>query len=337
MAFLENVAMRGVSIHALLTECDFLVQLGDTSQYCFNPRTPYGVRQLLLCIPRPPSWFQSTHSLRSATEKHEVCCGFTEVSIHALLTECDEPWTPSPSSPALFQSTHSLRSATSGPLPPRRGRRCFNPRTPYGVRPGLENKAVGILMFQSTHSLRSATRLAHLCSKSLEVSIHALLTECDWNVLNPRRKANVRFQSTHSLRSATINSFLGFLLLIVSIHALLTECDQRRHPPVPASSCFNPRTPYGVRPPPSMNSFTELLFQSTHSLRSATAADLIHCYSTEQIILCANLPKKTVIARLHFLSIYLSIFYSQCITPIADLPGNSCELEVDAQAMFNSL
>lgn len=78
-------------------------------------------------------------------------------------------------------------------------------------------------------------------------------------------------------------------------------------------------------------------FQSTHSLRSATAPDLIHCYSTEQIILCANLPKKTVIARLLFLSIYLSIFYSQCITPIADLLGNSCELEVGAQAMFNSL
>lgn len=86
------------------------------------------------------------------------------------------------------------------------------------------------------------------------------------------------------------------------------------------------------------NKLEELfLFQSTHSLRSATAPDLIHCYSTEQIILCANLPKKTVIARLLFLSIYLSIFYSQCITPIADLPGNSCELEVGAQAMFNSL
>ena len=101
------------------------------------------------------------------------------------------------------------------------------------------------------------------------------------------------------------------------------------------------------------------MFQSTHSLRSATeeaclvelglkvsihallaecdATDFIHYYSTEQIILCANLPKKTVIARLHFLSIYLSIFYSQCITPIADLPGNSCELEVGAQAMFHSL
>lgn len=101
------------------------------------------------------------------------------------------------------------------------------------------------------------------------------------------------------------------------------------------SSSFHPSSPQIH--PFSMIPVTPQRFQSTHSLRSATAADLIHCYSTEQIILCANLPKKTVIARLHFLSIYLSIFYSQCITPIADLPGNSCELEVDAQAMFNSL
>ena len=102
---------------------------------------------------------------------------------------------------------------------------------------------------------------------------------------------------------------------MVSIHALLAECD-------------NDLRDGGV---------FKVKFQSTHSLRSATAPDLIHCYSTEQIILCANLPKKTVIARLLFLSIYLSIFYSQCITPIADLLGNSCELEVGAQAMFNSL
>ena len=122
---------------------------------------------------------------------------------------------------------------------------------------------------------------------------------------------------------------------------------------------FNPRTPCGVRHAFNLTDFLTLSFQSTHSLRSATivstapvrmtvvsihallaecdATDFIHYYSTEQIILCANLPKKTVIARLHFLSIYLSIFYSQCITPIADLPGNSCELEVGAQAMFHSL
>ena len=123
------------------------------------------------------------------------------------------------------------------------------------------------------------------------------------------------FQSTHSLRSATLANHFKDL-----------------HP-----EGFNPRTPCGVRLKSErmLGAFWE--FQSTHSLRSATAPNLIHCYSTKQIILCANLPKKTVIARLLFLSIYLSIFYSQCITPIADLPGNSCELEVGAQAMFNSL
>ena len=101
---------------------------------------------------------------------------------------------------------------------------------------------------------------------------------------------------------------------VVSIHALLAECDLIRRYPAPG----------------------ELV--SIHALLAeCDATDFIHYYSTEQIILCANLPKKTVIARLHFLSIYLSIFYSQCITPIADLPGNSCELEVGAQAMFHSL
>ena len=167
------------------------------------------------------------------------------------------------------------------------------------------------------------------------------------------------FQSTHSLRSATYYEGAGRYAYIVSIHALLAECDLCGGQSCAVGDSFNPRTPCGVRPVPASCPLSCLPFQSTHSLRSATGAvdvhspdyyvsihallaecdatDFIHYYSTEQIILCANLPKKTVIARLHFLSIYLSIFYSQCITPIADLPGNSCELEVGAQAMFHSL
>ena len=176
-----------------------------------------------------------------------------------------------------------------------------------------------------------------------------LYFQCSHHGFNPRTPCGVRrnwrrcagtilqFQSTHSLRSATVPASGGHSKDKVSIHALLAECDRLSRE---APSSF-------------------VWFQSTHSLRSATyaerldhqsdfvsihallaecdATDFIHYYSTEQIILCANLPKKTVIARLHFLSIYLSIFYSQCITPIADLPGNSCELEVGAQAMFHSL
>ena len=192
----------------------------------------------------------------------------------------------------MFQSTHSLRSAT---LPAR----------PWEI---IRTQ------FQSTHSLRSATDMDGL-----------------FNII-------FGFQSTHSLRSATGQAPVGAEREEVSIHALLAECDWRHFlRRCPGAWSFNPRTPCGVRQTNARAIATRCWFQSTHSLRSATAPDLIHCYSTEQIILCANLPKKTVIARLLFLSIYLSIFYSQCITPIADLPGNSCELEVGAQAMFNSL
>ena len=169
-------------------------------------------------------------------------------------------------------------------------------------------------MFQSTHSLRSATVIS-----------------------NPGTVEGTQFQSTHSLRSATVFTARPGKVIIVSIHALLAECDRNLTKTGIKKLGFNPRTPCGVRPMPQSVQVWTRRFQSTHSLRSATAPNLIHCYSTKQIILCANLPKKTVIARLLFLSIYLSIFYSQCITPIADLPGNSCELEVGAQAMFNSL
>ena len=234
----------------------------------------------------------------------------------------------------------------------------FNPRTPCGVRHAMLSCAGPCRRFQSTHSLRSATGYCWTRRQGLSVSIHALLAECDEICndyknqqygFNPRTPCGVRlsdwfspcpanqFQSTHSLRSATCFSGIRKTCRKVSIHALLAECDSVRRKPAPGPCCFNPRTPCGVRQKPTVLKIFFRKFQSTHSLRSATAPDLIHGYSTEQIILCANLPKKTVIARLLFLSIYLSIFYSQCITPIADLPGNSCELEVGAQAMFNSL
>ena len=235
--------------------------------------------------------FQSTHSLRSATNAFIFRRRAGKVSIHALLAECDahDPQFPHPA--FSFQSTHSLRSATG--------------RVRYFFRRDE---------FQSTHSLRSATDFVGNGRKMLFVSIHALLAECD-RMPGNGLPANAGFQSTHSLRSATAQ-------------VVQRQFFQYR---------FNPRTPCGVRLSFKARASMKKRFQSTHSLRSATAPNLIHCYSTKQIILCANLPKKTVIARLLFLSIYLSIFYSQCITPIADLPGNSCELEVGAQAMFNSL
>ena len=58
-----------------------------------------------------------------------------------------------------------------------------------------------------------------------EVSIHALLAECDFN-FDVNELTQGQFQSTHSLRSATLLMFHDGNIESVSIHALLAECDQ---------------------------------------------------------------------------------------------------------------
>ncbi len=122
-----------VSIHALLAECDITTPLYKTYQQCFNPRTPCGVRQLAKHFTAVVNqfqsthslrsatqnfisewrweWFQSTHSLRSATPYLFQLSSHHDVSIHALLAECD------PTPKGLYSGAVS-----------------FNPRTPCGVR-----------------------------------------------------------------------------------------------------------------------------------------------------------------------------------------------------------
>ena len=167
----------------------------------FNPRTPCGVRPALANLDMIDMWFQSTHSLRSATNAGETLTWAIYVSIHALLAECDE------------RNQNNEESDY-----------CFNPRTPCGVRPAHGNVAHECGPFQSTHSLRSATHDRRLGDVNYLVSIHALLAECDESSkgeaprttsFNPRTPCGVRpfgivngkcsmwFQSTHSLRSAT--------------------------------------------------------------------------------------------------------------------------------------
>ena len=99
---------------------------------------------------------------------------------------------------------------------------------------------------------------------------------------NPRTPCGVRlpppasstakapFQSTHSLRSATRYAKDKDLRRSVSIHALLAECDMRLAGFCTCLPGFNPRTPCGVRHRANCTSTTTVLFQSTHSLRSAT-------------------------------------------------------------------
>ncbi len=179
-----------------------LDQTSSESFFFFNPRTPCGVRQTGGEITWTRCWFQSTHSLRSATGdcasyssvsssfNPRTPCGVRlniesssdeeeeEVSIHALLAECDSNFL------LLF----------------RRGSG-FNPRTPCGVRRISRNFILNTNKFQSTHSLRSATTANTQTSNSNMVSIHALLAECDLTLaitdrvhkgFNPRTPCGVR-------------------------------------------------------------------------------------------------------------------------------------------------
>ena len=57
---------------------------------------------------------------------------------------------------------------------------------------------------------------------------------------------------------------------IVSIHALLAECDSGSIVAVRCIPGFNPRTPCGVRQGRAARRVNRNVFQSTHSLRSAT-------------------------------------------------------------------
>ena len=213
-----------VSIHALLAECDAASTITAVYPVRFNPRTPCGVRP------------------DDEDEEKDA----DSVSIHALLAECDLAAPPTKKQPARF-NPRTPCGVRPGQCSIRHDDSGFNPRTPCGVRRRADPVQARPDRFQSTHSLRSATRGVIFNNGSKEVSIHALLAECDngkatspltTTGFNPRTPCGVRlpgwllqqkdllFQSTHSLRSATVKA---------------KEI-------VGKTNGFNPRTPCGVRP-----------------------------------------------------------------------------------------
>ena len=166
----------------------------------FSSCTLQGVRRVCAASDGGQHGFQSTHSLRSATDMYSTVETYRDVSIHALLAECDvwarlkEFYAPV-SIHALLAECDCSRSCYKSKT------RSFNPRTPCGVRrrvwPGKTRRP----RFQSTHSLRSATVLCRYRFFSCSVSIHALLAECDnslyrvrppLNGFNPRTPCGVR-------------------------------------------------------------------------------------------------------------------------------------------------
>ena len=102
-----------ISIHALLAECDQIKDIGDFFKVNFNPRTPCGVRlgfadgtpiEMGNFNPRTPCGVRRVRT--------DIRAGWYQISIHALLAECD-----------IFKFV--LKNAKTH----------FNPRTPCGVRP----------------------------------------------------------------------------------------------------------------------------------------------------------------------------------------------------------
>ena len=110
------------------------------------------------------------------------------------------------------------------PVPPRRGRRDFNPRTPCGVRRLTLSTTLGELLFQSTHPMRGATRHEmHLSRKE------------------------AAFQSTHPMRGATNgNPIYDGVEVFQSTHPMRGATDLHKFRRRPLLH-FNPRTPCGVR------------------------------------------------------------------------------------------
>ena len=151
------VAMQRVSIHALLAECDEDDAPAPQDHEGFNPRTPCGVRLRCISSGLNSYLFQSTHSLRSATEEMIAPNSCSPVSIHALLAECDLPrLKPDPRTTCFNPRTPCGVRQLDGTYKVRQDL-CFNPRTPCGVRPLQARWRRLEKLFQSTHSLRSAT------------------------------------------------------------------------------------------------------------------------------------------------------------------------------------
>ena len=148
----------GISIHALREESDEKFWYNSSSLAYFNPRSPWGERLYDIDIFIITWAFQSTLSVRRATEKGIRLLAGKLISIHALREESD--WAMASLSDCLtyisihalreesdqwnnrccvykyrFQSTLSVRRATMWFPVVSQDNINFNPRSPWGERP----------------------------------------------------------------------------------------------------------------------------------------------------------------------------------------------------------
>ena len=128
-----------ISIHALLAESDWSVNIQRPSAKNFYPRSPCGERPRRASRQQPAGEFLSTLSLRRATQQAAGTTRTTWISIHALLAESDAEADITLTGNIKFLSTLSLRRAT---------RRNQHQRKRKGI-------SIHALLAESDHSRRS--------------------------------------------------------------------------------------------------------------------------------------------------------------------------------------
>ena len=122
----------------------------------FNPRIPYGMRPCRTSTTRNCPSFQSTHPVWDATAPLADRVKAIEISIHASRMGCDGRL-----------ATQRINSTY------------FNPRIPYGMRPGLFFLFQLFKRFQSTHPVWDATSACGIRKSCADISIHASRMGCD--------------------------------------------------------------------------------------------------------------------------------------------------------------
>ena len=225
--------------------------LGDISSTIFQSTLSLRRATILGRSMDAQKQFQSTLSLRRATSMAGEEDSIRRISIHALLAESDDPG-----------------RVHAGPI---QGH--FNPRSPCGERPRSSLYLGSILDFNPRSPCGERRRWVSPQSCRQRISIHALLAESDDSTttlsksglyFNPRSPCGERpfswvisgpstqFQSTLSLRRATDDGReAGTAKQFQSTLSLRRATPERGWPLVPYTD-FNPRSPCGERPVPTV-------------------------------------------------------------------------------------
>ena len=174
-------ALDNVSIHAPRVGCDRALSSPSSGSWSFNSRTPCGVRRTTQQQPPKHSEFQFTHPVWGATVGALPQRQLSEVSIHAPRVGCDGRRYGQPQQARCFNSR-----TPCGVRPPSATRPsadiCFNSRTPCGVRQADPLPRGRTNRFQFTHPVWGATVVLHGEKQREAVSIHAPRVGCDYGI-----------------------------------------------------------------------------------------------------------------------------------------------------------